>query len=184
MRLDPGGPSNLVVNQKTGQVYVVFGTRSSIVGGGCGASITGTLRGQRDGGHPGLGGDRVGLSGTADPTGWTQSKAVDATTAGHIVGMQLSPGAVDTAGNVYVFFPESPNTYPDYDGAAMKYVHAPGDLSLWSAPVTVAPAGGAGHVLPHIVAGDPRAVLDFAYFTGRQPGHRRAALVLGHRPDP
>jgi hypothetical protein len=36
--------------------------------------------------------------------------------------------------------------------------------------VTVAPAGGAGHLLPHIVAGDPGR-LDFAYFTGvAQPG--------------
>jgi hypothetical protein len=72
---------------------------------------------------------------------------------------------VDRDGNVYVTFPESPRAYPDYTGAAIKYVHADAALHRWSAPVTVAGAGGAGHVLPHIVAGD-RGRVDFAYFTG------------------
>lgn len=165
---DSGGPSNIVVNQKTGQVYAVYGTRSSSAGG-CGASATGSFEINV------VAATRVWVA-TATPDsatqvgGWTQSLAVDGNAAGHIVGMQLAPGTLDSAGNMYVFYPESPNAYPDYDGAAVRYVHAPADLSSWSQPVTVAPSGGAGHLLPHIVAGDPGR-LDFAYFTGvTQPG--------------
>jgi hypothetical protein len=80
--------------------------------------------------------------------------------------MQLAPGAVDTAGNVYVSYPESINDYPDYDGAAIKVVHASrSDLDHWSAPSVVAPPGGPGNVLPHIVAGAPGKV-DVAWFHG------------------
>jgi len=160
---DSGGPSDIVVNQKTGQVYAVWGTRSSAVGG-CGASVTGSFEINV------VAATRVWVAtapaaGTADPTQWTQSLAVDDNASGRIVGMQLAPGALDTAGNMYVFYPESPNAYPDYDGAALRYVHAPANLSSWSQPVTVAAPGGAGHLLPHVVAGDP-GKLDFAYFTG------------------
>ena len=163
---DSGGPSNLVVNQQNGQVYAVFGTRSSSAGG-CGASVTGPFEINV------VAATRVwvatatpaGANQLTPPTGWSQSMAVDDNASNQIVGMQLAPGALDNAGNFYVFYPESPNAYPDYSGAAVRYVHAPPDLSTWSAPVTVAPSGGAGHLLPHIVAGDP-GKLDFAYFTG------------------
>jgi hypothetical protein len=74
--------------------------------------------------------------------------------------MELSPGAVDTAGNVYVTFPESVSA-TDFT-AAIKYVVAPADLSSWSAPKTVATAANAGNILPHVVAGDPGR-LTFAY---------------------
>jgi hypothetical protein len=37
--------------------------------------------------------------------------------------------------------------------------------------VTVAPGGGPGHVLPHIVAGDP-GNLDIAYWTGQKDGSK------------
>jgi LPXTG-motif cell wall-anchored protein len=160
---DSGGPSNLLVNQKTGQIYAVFGTRSSAAGG-CGASVTGSFEINV------VAATRVWVAtatpdSATQPGGWSQSLAVDDNATGQIVGMQLAPGALDNAGNIYVFYPESPKAYPDYDGAALKYVHAPADMSSWSAPVTVAPAGGAGHLLPHIVAGDP-GKLGFAYFTG------------------
>ena len=161
---DSGGPSDIAVNQSTGQVYAVFGTRSSTAGGGCGASLTGSFEINV------VAATRVWVA-TASAAGapnvgqWTQSLAVDDNAAGRIVGMQLAPGAIDSAGNVYVFYPESPNAYPDYDGAALRYVHAPADLASWSAPVTVAAGGGAGRLLPHIIAGDPGR-LDFAYFTG------------------
>jgi BNR repeat-like domain len=159
---DSGGPSNLVVNQKTGQVYAVFGTRSSAAGG-CGASVTGSFEINV------VAATRVWVA-TATPDGatqptWTQSMAVDDNATGQIVGMQLAPGALDSAGNIYVAYPESPNAYPDYGGASIRYVHAPADLSSWSQPVTVAPSGGAGHLLPHLVAGAPGQI-DFAYFTG------------------
>jgi hypothetical protein len=85
------------------------------------------------------------------------------------VSYQLAPAAVDSAGNVYVAYDESLHPYPDYDGAPVKYIWAGPDLAGWSTPVTVAPGGGAGHVLPHVVAGDP-GNLDIAYWTGRQEG--------------
>jgi hypothetical protein len=90
--------------------------------------------------------------------------------------MQLAPGAVDTAGNVYVSYPESINDYPDYNGAAIKVVHATrSDLDHWSAPSVVAPPGGAGNVLPHIVAGAPGKV-DVAWYHGVAQG-------TGKKPD-
>ena len=103
----------------------------------------------------------------ATPGGWTPHLAVNDTgPPAHIVGMQLAPGAVDTAGNVYVAYPESVHDYPDYNGAAIKVVHAaPDALDQWSAPTVVAPSGGAGNVLPHIVAGSPGTV-DVAWFHG------------------
>ena len=80
--------------------------------------------------------------------------------------MQLAPGAIDSAGNLFILYPEFVNQYPNYDGAAIKFVHAPqagivanpagitgSATNVWSTPVTVAPSGGAGHLLPHIVAG-------------------------------
>jgi len=148
---DSGGPSNIFV-APSGQIYVVFGTRTSTVPalGGCGASVT-----------PGpfevnvvnatrvwVATSRSGAAGT-----WTQSLAVDHSGDGHIVGEQLSPGAVDRAGNVYVSFPDSRSS-SDFS-AAIEYVHAPADLKSWSAPVTVAPLADAGNILPDIVAGDP-----------------------------
>jgi hypothetical protein len=164
---DSGGPSNIAVNQKTGQVYAIFGTRSSQAGG-CGASITGPFEINV------VAATRVWVAtampqDTGTPGAWKQSLAVDDNATNHIVGMQLAPGALDSAGNLSVFYPESPNAYPNYVGAALKLTRAPADLSNWSTPVTVAPAGGAGHLLPHIVAGDP-GHLDVAYFEGVNQG--------------
>src|SRR5438132_12809671 len=120
---DSGGPSNLFVNQRDGRVYAVFGTRSSTVGGGCGASATGSFEINV------VAATRVWVATAAESaatseTGWQQSLAVDDNAKGQIVGMQLAPGAIDSAGNVYILYPESLHQYPDYDGAAIKYVHA------------------------------------------------------------
>jgi hypothetical protein len=176
---DSGGPSDLFVNPADGRVYAVWGTRSALVGGGCAASITGPFEVNV------VAATRVWVatapaSGTTDPTQWTQSLAVDDLTSGQIVGMQLAPGAIDSAGNVYILYPESISPYPDYDGAAINYVHASqSDIvanpygtglpapppNVWSAPITVAPSGGAGHLLPHLVAGGPGQI-DMAYFEG------------------
>jgi hypothetical protein len=158
---DSGGPSNIFVNQKTGRVYAVWGTRTAMAAGGCGASVFGPFEVNV------VAATRVWVASSPDGSlgSWTPSLAVDDSATNRIVGMQLSPGAVDDAGNVYVTYPESQRAYPDYSGAAIKYVYAPADLSRWSAPVTVAPAGGPGHVLTHIVAGYP-GQLDFAFFTG------------------
>src|SRR4029078_12885912 len=84
---------------------------------------------------------------TATPGAWTQPLAANDTGDGnakksHIVGMQLAPGALDTKGNVYVAYPESINDYPDYNGAAIKVVHAsPSKLDKWSSPSVVAASG-------------------------------------------
>jgi hypothetical protein len=168
---DSGGPSNIMVDQRTGRVYVVFGTRSSPVGG-CG-------------GQPAevnvVAANRVWVvsadaANTAVPGGWTPHLAVNDTgPPAHIVGMQLAPGAIDTAGNVYVAYPESIHDYPNYDGAAIKVVHAsPSALDKWSTPTVVAKAGGAGNILPHIVAGAPGRI-DVAWYHG--------VKVQGHKPD-
>jgi LPXTG-motif cell wall-anchored protein len=162
---DSGGPSNIFYDKKTNRVFVVFGTRSSPVGG-CAAQPTEVNV---------VAANRVWVvaapaDSTELPTSWTPHLAVNDTGVGgapsHIVGMQLAPAASDTAGNVYVAYPESIHDYPDYDGGAIKVVHArAGDLDHWSAPSTVVAAGGPGNVLPHIVAGAPGKV-DVAYYRG------------------
>ena len=161
---DSGGPSNIVVDHHTGRVYVVFGTRSSPVGG-CAAQPTEINV---------VAANRVWVvsadaADTQTPGAWTPHLAVNDTgPPAHIVGMQLAPGAVDTAGNVYVAYPESVHDYPDYDGAAIKVVHAkPKALDTWSKPTVVARSGGIGNVLPHIVAGSPGKV-DVAWYHGEK----------------
>jgi hypothetical protein len=183
---DSGGPSDIFVNSNNGRVYAVWGTRSAQLplpvgaGGGCTASVTGNAEVNV------VAATRVWLAtapagGTTDPTQWTNSLAVDDNPTGQIVGMQLAPGAIDSANNVYILYPESVNQYPDYSGAAIKYVHATETNILsnpygliapatnpWSSSTTVAAGGGDGHLLPHIVAGGP-GQLDMAYFTGEGP---------------
>ncbi|MDX6199409.1 MAG: repeat-like domain [Actinomycetota bacterium] len=157
---DSGGPSNIFVNQKTGQVYVVFGTRSSPVGGCAAQPVEVNV----------VAANRVWVvtaqaKDTATPGAWTPSLAVDDTAAGKITGMQLAYGANDDAGNVFVAYPESVHDYPDYNGAAIKVVHSTSDLKTWSAPLTIEAPGGVGHILPHIVAGEPGKI-GLAYYSG------------------
>jgi hypothetical protein len=162
---DSGGPSNIFYDGKTDRVFVVFGTRSSPVGGCAAQPVEVNV----------VAANRVWVVGapatsTEIPGSWTPHLAVNDTGTGSnpskIVGMQLAPGASDSAGNVYVAYPESIHDYPDYDGAAIKVVHAaPTDLDHWSAPSVIAPAGGAGNVLPHVIAGKPGRV-DVVWFHG------------------
>jgi hypothetical protein len=168
---DSGGPSNIFVSPTNGRVYAVWGTRKS----GCTVSIS-----------PGpfeinvVAATRVWVATSADPLagGWTTSLAVDDSTPNKIVSYQLSPGALDTAGNVYVAYAESQNEYPNYDGSSLKYVWSHADLAKWSAPVTVEAGGDPstvpGNVLPHIVAGEP-GNLDIAYQHGILPPNPRKA---------
>jgi hypothetical protein len=175
---DSGGPSDIFVapphTLHAGRVYVAWNTRSSepLDGvdtsptGGCGASATGTFEINV------VGATKIWLAYSdtpADPTSWHQSVALDDNATGQLVSYQLAPGAVDSKGNVYVAYDESPQPYPNYDGAPVKYIWAGPDLAKWSKPVTVAAGGGPGHVLPHVVAGDP-GLLDIAYWTGQQDG--------------
>src|SRR3954452_10923478 len=173
---DSGGPGNIFVNQKTGRVYAVWGTRTAPVGGGCGSSIFGPFEINV------VAATRVWTAESSDQgQTWTSSLAVDDSAAndgkGKIVGMQLAVGALDTAGNVYVVYPESPGSYPVYDGAAVKYVWSGADLKGWSPGATVAQPGGAGHVLTHILAGDP-GQLDLTYFTGEERSGKKPAWYM------
>ncbi|MDQ1748254.1 MAG: repeat-like domain, partial [Frankiaceae bacterium] len=144
---DSGGPSNIFYDKKTNRVFVVFGTRSSPAGGCAATPVEINV----------VAANRVWVvaaSATATelPNSWTPHLAVNDTGANgapsKIVGMQLAPGTSDTQGNVYVAYPESVKDYPDYDGAAIKVVHAlASNLDSWSKPTVVAPSGGAGNVL-------------------------------------
>jgi hypothetical protein len=166
---DSGGPSSLVVNQQTGRIYVFWGTRSSPAGGCAAQPFEVNV----------VAATKVWSATSPDDSlgSWVQSPVVDDTAAGNIVGMQLSPGTLDRAGNVWVTYPESPNPYPDYDGAAIRVRWAPPDLSRWSAPITIAPAGGYGNVLAHIIAGDPGKIA-VAYYAGLQAPKASPAWYL------
>ena len=175
---DSGGPSNIFVappgTAHAGRVYVAWNTRSSgkLDGvnssptGGCGASATGTFEINV------VGATRIWLAYSDHPDqagSWHDSLALDDNRSGRLVSYQLAPGAVDSRGNVYVVYDESRHPYPNYDGAPVKYIWARAGIRRWSKPVTVARGGGPGHVLPHIVAGDP-GNLDLAYWTGQKQG--------------
>ena len=172
---DSGGPSGISVNQKTGQVYVFFGTRSSPVGGCAAQPVEVNI----------VAANRAWVvtapaGQTTLPTAWHESLAVDDTAAGNVVGMQLQGGGLDDAGNVYVSYPESPNAYPDYTGGAIKVVHSDAALTGWSKPLTIEPTGGKGHILPLLVGGDAGKI-GLTYYTGLADGTWRsdAAIVTG-----
>jgi hypothetical protein len=177
---DSGGPSDLFVappgSAHPGRVYAAWNTRSSgkVSGintgptGGCGASVTGTFEINV------VGATRIWLAYSDNPTkpgSWHDSMALDDNKSGRLVSYQLAPGAVDTRGNVYVAYDESLHRYPNYNGAPVKYIWSGPALRKWSKPVLVARGGGAGHVLPHLVAGAP-GKLDIAYWTGRHVGKK------------
>lgn len=155
---DTTGPSSLSVNPRTGRLYAFWVTRHGPLGG-CGVvpQQPVTL----------VASTRVWGATSPDnsPGSWTDSLAVDGSAHGNIVAMSLSPGTVDTAGNVYVAYPQSPRPFPDFTGAAVRVRWAPPDLSHWSAPITIAPSGGPGNVLTHIAAGRPGQV-DVAWMAG------------------
>jgi len=158
------GPSALFVNEQTGQIYVVFETSSGTIGalGGCGTAIGGTVPGQFFAPY-----SRMWVATSRDGSlgSWTQSLAVDDSATQQIIGSQLADGALDSFGNIWVVYPETPGTFPHFEGAAVRVRWATADLSHWSAPITIAPRGGAGHLLTHIAAGDAGKI-DVAYLTG------------------
>lgn len=170
---DSGGPSNIFTSPKTGRVFVVFGTRSSDSPlSGCTAQPPEINV---------VAANRVWVVsapvGKTEMTGgWTPHLAVNDTDApAHIVGMQLAPGALDRAGNVYISYPESIHDYPDYNGASIKVVHANvRNLDKWSAPTVVAKPGLPGNILPLIAAGR-RGHVDVSWYHGRS--------VAGHKPN-
>jgi hypothetical protein len=160
---DSGGPSGMAVDQKTGQIYVAFGTRSGPAVGGCTASVVGPFEINV------VSATRVWIATSKDnsPGSWTQSLAVDRSSqtneTEHIVGMELSPVAVDRAGNVIVAFPES-KSVTDFTAAA-RYVWSPPGGKKWSPVRTIAPLKDAGNILIHPMGGDAGR-WGFAYFHG------------------
>jgi hypothetical protein len=159
---DASGPSSIVVDQRTGRLSVSWATRTSTAGGGCGASVV-----------PGpvqvslVASTRIWVATSADATAgsWSSTLAVDDSRTGQIVAMQFAPLALDAAGTLYLVSQESPNVYPDYNGAALQYRWSGDSGASWSPPKTIVAAGGAGTVIPEVVAGSPGR-LSIAYLAG------------------
>jgi hypothetical protein len=174
---DSGGPSSISVNRRTGRIYVFYTTRGAPQPGG-----------------PDLGGcaamplefnivnaTRVWVATSPDGSNgsWRDHLAVDDAKTGQVVSMQLAYGALDSAGNVYVAYPEGPKPYPSVAGAAVKLVTQRTDgtrdlTDAWSKPTALIPAGGPGSLLVHLAVGDPGKV-DVAYFKGRDIGAKDPA---------
>jgi hypothetical protein len=172
---DTTGPSSLSVNPRTGRLYAFWVTRHGQLGG-CGLvpQQPVTL----------VASTRVwGATSPDNSSGsWTDSLAVDGSARGNIVAMSLAPAALDTAGNVYVAYPESPRPFPDFTDAAVHVRWAPPDLSHWSAPITIAASGPPGNVLTHVAAGRP-GQLDVAWMAAALAAGRKAPdwyLTVAH----
>src|SRR4051794_2250838 len=174
---DSGGPSDIFVDRRTGEVYAVFTTRSAqftpqFDAGGCAAPATGQPIEINV-----VAGTRVWVARSKDgsPGSWSDSLAVDKSPAGNIVSMQLAYGALDTQGNIYVAYPESPNPFPDYAGSGIHYVVAPPDNDPshalhWSTARTVKPEDRSeqtSHQLVHLAVGLP-GEMSLAYYVGEK----------------
>jgi hypothetical protein len=161
---DSGGPSTIFVNQRDGTIYAEFTTRGTPIqgvgsAGGCATPLAGQPLEFNI-----VAGTRVWFAQSKDGgQTWTKSLPVDDAATGQIVSMQIAYAGLDTAGNVYVAYPESPpgKQYPDYSGAGVKYKWAAPAASAanlkWSDAKTLEPAdsNAPGHVLVHMTVGDP-----------------------------
>jgi hypothetical protein len=170
---DSGGPSRIFVNQRNGTVYAEYTTRAAPTAagdlGGCGTAAAGQPFEFNI-----VAGTRIWLAQSNDNgQTWSNSLAVDDGATGQIVSMQIAYAGLDTVGNLYVAYPESPlgKQYPNYEGAGVRYKFASptrtgADLK-WSDPRTFAPADGnaPGHVLVHMTVGDPGQLMG-VYWTG------------------
>src|SRR4051794_37410913 len=171
---DSGGPSTIFVNQRDGTVYAEFTTRGTPIQGvgdlgGCATPAAGQPLEFNI-----VAGTRIWFAQSKDGgQTWSKSLPVDDAATGQIVSMQVAYAGLDTAGNVYVAYPESPpgKEYPDYSGAGVKYKWSrPADSAAglrWSAAKTFAPAdaNAPGHVLVHMTVGDPGQIMA-AYWEG------------------
>jgi hypothetical protein len=168
---DSGGPSRIFVNQQDGTVYAEFTTRASEIGGAVDLGGCGTIASGQPFEFNIVAATRVWLAQSNDGgQTWTNSLAVDDSQSGKIVSMQIAYADLDSTGRIYVAYPESPRQYPDYSAAAVRYKFASpskdGNLK-WSAPRTFADSASnaPGHVLVHLVAGQPGQLEGF-YWTG------------------
>ena len=170
---DSGGPSALLANNRTGRLYAIWGTRHGPLGG-CGVQppTPFTL----------VPANRIWVATSADAAAgsWSTSLAVDDSKRGSVVGMQLSPAALDSAGNVWLAWTTPPHGFPDDSGAGIAVAHADPLVRRWSAPLTVVPARRPGHLLAQLVAGSPGR-LGLLFLTGsgqRQPLWRPDIAVI------
>jgi BNR repeat-like domain len=181
---DSGGPSRIFVNQQNGTIYAEFTTRASTVTGvpvdlgGCGTIASGQPFEFNI-----VAATRVWLAQSTDGgQTWTNSLAVDDSQSGKIVSMQIAYADLDSSGRIYVAYPESPRQYPDYSAAAVRYKFASprtdGKLQ-WSAPRTFADSASnaPGHVLVHLVAGQPGQLEGF-YWTGEARSGKQPAWYM------
>jgi hypothetical protein len=173
---DSGGPSALLVNRRSGQLYAVWGSRHGALGG-CGVQppTPFTL----------VPADRVWVatSATGAAGTWTSHLAVDANATSQVVGMQLSPASLDTKGNLWLAWNTPPHGFPDDSGAGISLRYADPSLQHWSAPRSVVTPRQPGHLLAQLVAGDPGR-LGLLYLTGRTSAgttrwYAQAAVVTG-----
>ncbi len=171
---DSGGPSTIFVNQRDGTVYAEFTTRGTPIQGVGDTGGCTTLAAGQPLEFNIVAGTRVWFAQSKDGgQTWTKSLPVDDAATGQIVSMQVAYAGLDTAGNVYVAYPESPNgkKYPDYSGAGVKYKWARPAASAadlkWSDAKTFAPAdpNAPGHVLVHMTVGSPGQLMG-EYWTG------------------
>ena len=177
---DSGGPSRIMVNQKDGTVYAEFTTRATPTPAGVDLGGCATAAAGQPFEFNIVAGTRIWVAQSKDGgTTWTNSLAVDDAATGQIVSMQIAYAQLDTAGNIYVAYPESPEgkQYPHYEGAGVKYKVAPpaedGNFK-WGDAKTLAPAdpNAAGHLLVHIAVGDPGQLMA-VYWTGEPQQGRK-----------
>src|SRR3954469_20871545 len=161
---DSGGPSTIFVNQKNGTIYAEYTTRAAPTPAGVDLGGCATAAAGQPFEFNIVAGTRVWLAQSTDGgLTWTNSLAVDDAATGQIVSMQIAYAGLDTAGNIYVAYPESPlgKQYPNYEGAGVKYKMArpakDGNLTWPKDGKTLAAAdpNAPGHVLVHVAIGDP-----------------------------
>jgi hypothetical protein len=177
---DSGGPSRIFVNQRNGTVYAEYTTRAAPTAAGDLGGCATVAAGQPFEFNI-VAGTRVWLAQSNDGgQTWSNSLAVDDAATGQIVSMQVAYANLDSAGNIYVAYPESPlgKQYPHYEGAGVKYKFASsaktGAELKWSAPRTFAPAdaNAPGHVLVHMTVGDPGQIMG-VYWTGEARANKQ-----------
>lgn len=156
---DSGGPSALLANPTTGRLYAVWGSRHGPLGG-CGVlpvtpfTLVPATR------------IWVATSATGAPGTWTATVAVDNSQTGQVLGMQLSPAALDSTGGLWLAWNTPPHPFPDDSGAGISVRSADPLLQHWTAPVSVIAPSQPGHVLAQLTAGLPGR-LGLAYLSGK-----------------
>ena len=178
---DSGGPSTIFANQKDGTIYAEFTTRAAPTPAGVDLGGCATAAAGQPFEFNIVAGTRIWMAQSNDGgLTWTNSLAVDDAPTGQIVSMQIAYAGLDTAGNVYVAYPESPlgKQYPNYEGAGVKYKVAKpakdGNLE-WPKDGKVfanADPNAPGHVLVHITVGDPGQIMG-VYWTGEPQQGRK-----------